>query len=210
MMPFEDTQIQLIDTPAWSEEFSVDWLPELVRRADACVLLADLAEAGSPNAVAYILDSLEARDVVLVHRVPDEREGFEVCIPALLVGNKVEEEGSADVMRELQNRFGDRFPTCAISLKPQSGLDELKRALFDVMYIIRVYTKEPGQEPDLHEPFVLPARSTVRDLAAKIHKDFLETFRYGRLWGASGKFQGQRVGEEHVLSDRDIVELHIR
>ena len=210
MMAFEDTQIQLIDTPAWSEEFSVDWLPELVRRADACVLLADLADAGSPNAVAYILDSLEARDVVLVHRVPDEREGFEVCIPALLVGNKVEEEGSADVMRELQNRFGDRFPTCAISLKQESGLDELKRALFDVMYIIRVYTKEPGQEPDLHEPFVLPAQSTVRDLAAKIHKDFLETFRYGRLWGASGKFQGQRVGEEHVLSDRDIVELHIR
>jgi ribosome-interacting GTPase 1 len=78
------------------------------------------------------------------------------------------------------------------------------------MQIIRVFTKQPHKEADLHEPFVLPVGSTVHDLASKIHKEILANFRYGRLWGTSGRFQGQRVGEEHVLVDGDIVELHTR
>jgi hypothetical protein len=31
--------------------------------------------------------------------------------------------------------------------------------------------------------------------------------RYARVWGHSG-FDGQQVGPEHVLADKDIVELH--
>lgn len=210
MMRFEDIQIQLIDTPAWSEEFSVDWLPELARRADACVILADLADSAAPNSIGYLLESLEARAVVLVRSVPDEREGFEVYIPALLVGNKLGEPGAEETLANLDARFGKRFPICAIATLNGRGLDEFKRAVFDSLHIVRVYTKEPGKEADLGAPFVLPVASTVRDLAGRIHKDFLETFRYGRLWGASGKFQGQRIGEEHVLVDGDIVELHTR
>lgn len=208
MMPFEDIQIQLIDTPAWSAEFRVDWLPELVRRADACLLLADLSHRDAPDTLAFILESLAARDVVLVRTIPEEREGVEVCIPALLVGNKLDAPGATDVLATLEEGFGDRFPIRAISVEGGIGLDEFKRGLFEAMRIIRLYTKEPGKEADLGQPFVLPAESTVRDLARKIHKDFVETFRYGRLWGSSGKFQGQRVGEDHVLVDGDIVELH--
>ena len=35
MMPYENIQIQLVDTPPWSEEYHVDWITELIRRADA-------------------------------------------------------------------------------------------------------------------------------------------------------------------------------
>jgi ribosome-interacting GTPase 1 len=210
MMPFEDIQIQLIDTPAWSRDFDVGWLPELARRADACVLLADLSDEGTADAIAYIVDGMEARDVVLVGDVPDEREGFEVCIPTLLAANKLDSQGATAVLKELETFFGDRFQISPLSIRYGTGVDDFKRAVFDVMQIARVFTKQPGKDADLGEPFVLPVGSTVRDLAGKIHKEILESFRYGRLWGTSGRFQGQRVGEEHVLEDGDVVELHTR
>lgn len=210
MMPFENIQIQLIDTPAWSPDFDVGWLPELARRADACILLADLSNSAAAEAIAYIVDGMEERDVVLIGEVPDEREGFEVCIPTLLAANKLDSSGAAAVLEDLQVLFGERFPIAAFSVEYGTGVDDFKRAVFDVMQIARVFTKQPGKEADLGEPFVLPAGSTVRDLAGKIHKEILASFRYGRLWGNSGRFQGQRVGEEHVLVDGDIVELHTR
>jgi ribosome-interacting GTPase 1 len=210
MMPFENIQIQLIDTPAWSAEFDLGWMPELVRRADACVLLADLTDEHAAEAIAYMVDTLEARDVVLAGRIPDEREGFEVYIPTLLVGNKAEAPGADAVLGTLEARFGERFPVRSISVETGDGLKEFGRALFEVLHVTRVFTKMPGKEADLGDPFVLPAGSTVGDLARKIHKEIRANFRYGRLWGASGKFQGQRVGEDHALVDGDIVELHTR
>lgn len=210
MMPFENVQIQLVDTPAWSRDFDVGWLPELARRADACILLADLSDQQTTDAIAFIVDGMEARDVVLVGEVPDEREGFEVCIPTLLAANKLDSPGADEVLEELQVFFGDRFPVSPLSVEHRTGVDEFKRAVFNVMQIARVFTKQPGKEADLGEPFVLPVGSTVRDLAGKIHKEILASFRYGRLWGTSGRFQGQRVGEDHVLEDGDIVELHTR
>lgn len=210
MMPFENIQIQLVDTPAWSRDFDVGWLPELARRADACILLADLSDKQTTDAIAYIVHGMEARDVVLVGEVPDEREGFEVCIPTLLAANKLDSPDAAQVLEELQAFFGDRFPVNPLSVEHGTGVDEFKRAVFNVMQVARVFTKQPGKEADLAEPFVLPVGSTVRDLAGKIHKEILASFRYGRLWGTSGRFQGQRVGEDHVLEDGDVVELHTR
>ncbi len=210
MMPFENIQVQLIDSPATSREYSVDWMPELVRRADACVLLVDLGDGRAPDFISYILDSLESRDVILASTVPTEREGFEVYIPTLLAGNKDELPGAAEVFVELEATYGDRFRIQALSVQRDSGLGEFKQALFDVLQIDRIFTKAPGKEPDLGKPFILARGSTVRDLAGKIHKDFLKTLRYARLWGSSGRFEGQRVGEEHVLEDGDIVELHTR
>jgi len=210
MLPFENIQIQLIDTPPFCADFEVNWLPELARRADACVVMADLAKEDAVDQVAYVLETLEERDVVLVRRVPEEREGFEVCIPALLAGNKLEGSDAQHRLATLEERFGKRLPVVGLSVQNGDGLDEFKRSLYDALYVIRVFTKQPGKDADLDEPFVLPVGSTVAELAGKIHKEILANLRYGRLWGSSGKFQGQRVGEDHVLEDGDVVELHTR
>ncbi|UCF18446.1 MAG: TGS domain-containing protein [Gemmatimonadota bacterium] len=210
MMPFESIQIQLVDTPAWSPDFDVGWIPELARRADACLLLADLSDTGTGAALQFIVEAMEARDVVLIGEVPDEREGVEVCVPTLLAANKSDAPNASRVLEETEQVFGRRFPICPISVEQNQGLDIFKRALFEVMQITRVFTKQPGKDADLGEPFVLANGSTVHDLAAKIHKEILANFKYARLWGASGRFQGQRVGEDHVLADGDIVELHTR
>ena len=69
--------------------------------------------------------------------------------------------------------------------------------------------KEPGKNPELDTPFVLPAGSAVIDLAEMIHKDFTKNFKYACIWG-SAKFDGQRVQKDYVLRDRDIVEYHVK
>jgi ribosome-interacting GTPase 1 len=54
---------------------------------------------------------------------------------------------------------------------------------------------------------VLPQGSTVEEAATAIHKAWQQKLKYALLWG-SAKFEGQRVGREHVLADGDVVELH--
>jgi hypothetical protein len=73
--------------------------------------------------------------------------------------------------------------------------------------VIRVYTSAPGAEPNLENPLVLPQGSTVEEAAMDIHKAWQQKLKYALLWG-SAKFEGQRVGREHVLVDGDVVELH--
>jgi len=74
--------------------------------------------------------------------------------------------------------------------------------------VIRIYTKVPGEEPDLTEPVVLKKGSTVEDVALSVHKDFAAKLQYAKIWG-SGKFDGQRVKRDYRVNEGDVIELHI-
>jgi len=65
-----------------------------------------------------------------------------------------------------------------------------------------------GHEPDYSDPIILPIGGTVEDAARMLHKDFAEKFQFAKIWG-KGKFEGQRVKNNFVLSDGDIIEFHI-
>ena len=58
------------------------------------------------------------------------------------------------------------------------------------------------------DPVVLDIGSTVAEAAEKLHKELAGGLKYAVLWGKSGKFEGQRVGRGHELTDEDILELH--
>jgi ribosome-interacting GTPase 1 len=88
------------------------------------------------------------------------------------------------------------------------NLEELKKEIYQLLGIIRVYTKPPGGEPDLTEPVVIKKGSTVEDVALSIHKDFAAELRYAKIWG-SGKFDGQMVKRDHEVNEGDVIELHI-
>ena len=108
----------------------------------------------------------------------------------------------------LKERYGHHCPCISVSALKKENLEELKKAIFDVSGIIRVYSKPPGKDPDLSKPFTIPSGSTVLDLAESIHKDFIPNLRYARIWG-SARFEGQRVEKSYVLKDKDVVEFHI-
>jgi hypothetical protein len=108
----------------------------------------------------------------------------------------------------LQSRYGDKLPVVSIAAQKGTGLEEMKRTIFNILDIIRVYTKSPGAKADLNEPVILKTGSTVEEAARSIHKDFLRNLKYAQVWG-SGKFDGQKVSREYVLEDGDVLEFHI-
>ncbi|HTI49445.1 MAG TPA: TGS domain-containing protein, partial [Planctomycetaceae bacterium] len=90
--------------------------------------------------------------------------------------------------------------------RPESAAT-LRNAIYRMLAVMRVYTKAPGKPADYKSPFTLPLGATVEELAEKVHKDLAEKLTHARIWG-SGVHDGQSVGRDHLLADKDLVELH--
>ena len=113
-------------------------------------------------------------------------------------------EGDLEALSEL---LEIQWHTVPVSTVTDTGLEELGRYTFDALDIMRIYTKEPGKEADMTQPFTLRRGSTVGDLARSIHKDIADGLKFARVWGPSA-FDGQSVKVAHVLEEGDVVEIH--
>jgi ribosome-interacting GTPase 1 len=210
MMPFVNIQVQLVDTPPIAPDFLEPWLPEIIKTADAVLLAVDLSDPEAAPTVEGILGALKDRKVELVppgRPVPAERGPF--LKHALCVGTRLDAEGAAEARDELRVLFTDRFETAAVSTVSGEGVEALRRAVFDLLGIVRVYSKAPGKKADLASPFTLRAGSTVLDMARAVHKDFALNLSFARIWSKGGGVEGLRVQRDHVLADEDVVELHL-
>jgi len=85
----------------------------------------------------------------------------------------------------------------------------MKKDLFNFFDLIRVYTKEPGEDVVLDNPLVLKRGVSILDAGRRIHKHFVSKFLFARVWG-SARFPGQRVDKDFVLKDGDVIEFHLR
>ena len=214
MMPFEDIQFQLIDLPAIAAEHPVPWLAGTLQTADAALLVVDLTEPADVEQLQAVRALLAQKRVELVGAqrseaaAADAGDPFAVHLPTLLLANKA--EGVADVAAEvetLEDLAGADYPVLAVSANTGLGLSGIAPWLFAQLGVVRVYTKVPGHPADRQRPFTLRRGQTVGDVAKLVHRDLVHALRYARIWGASG-FDGQHVGPEHVVADRDVVELH--
>jgi len=204
MMDFENIQIQLVDLPAVTMELGEAWFTNLARNADALLLMVDL-ECEPLEQIEVLLEKLDEAGVSPIGEglasTPEEKNAVIAC-------NKTDLSGIRGRQRVLEEEFGSRFPIVSISAGMATGLETLKRRLFEILKIMRVYSKIPGKEPDRSQPFVLPEGSSVEQMASLVHKDFSKKLKFARVWG-SGRFSGQKVKKGFILSDGDVVELHI-
>ena len=99
----------------------------------------------------------------------------------------------------------DQNIVCA-DVKSGVGLDELKERIWKISALIKVYTKSPNKPKDI-PALGLEKDSTVEDLAREIHKDFIKTFKFARIFNST-KFSGKKVGLDYKLQDNDVVEIH--
>lgn len=92
----------------------------------------------------------------------------------------------------------------------QSDFDdaELPRKIWEKLGKIRVQTKSRGRIAE--KPIILPANSTIGDVAKTIHKDFIRKFKYAKIWGPSAHFAGEQVGLEHAVKDTDVIEIFLK
>jgi hypothetical protein len=93
----------------------------------------------------------------------------------------------------------------AVSVLDEESLDALRRAIWGLTGLIRVFPRRGGRVEE--EPFALPAGATVGALAARVHHELEASCTGALVWGASARFDGQRVGRGHVLADGDVVEV---
>ncbi len=210
MMPFEDIQFQLVDLPPIGNEATDGWVSGILRYADAMLLVIDLTE--DPDIQAELLiDQLDRWNIHLRTRTEIRKSSDKVPVGVfkrtLVAANKIDLVRMEDDFFKLETKYRHLYQCIAVSALKKENLEELKRALFEVSEIIRVYSKPPGKEPDISTPFTIPKGSTIIDLASFIHKDFFFHLKYARVWG-SAKFDGQKVEKNHILKDRDIVELN--
>ena len=202
MVAFENVQIQLVDLPPIAPETADPWLFALIRQADAALLVADLASDDLLSSIEETLELVSRFNVQLV-RTGVSEEG----VPTLLVAAKADVAGASERLGILRELIADRFPLLAVSAEAGTNIDALRREMFALLNVIRVYTKAPGHRADLSAPFVLKRGATVQEAAAVVHKDFSERLKYARIWGACA-FDGQMVQREHILEDGDVLELH--
>jgi hypothetical protein len=125
----------------------------------------------------------------------------------VLIASKSDLDPDPEDVRVLEELLGLRFPALAVSAETGAGLDALGPFLFKALEIVRVYTKTPGKPADADRPFTVRRGDTVHDVASLVHKDIASGLRFARMWGAE-VFDGQQVGPEHLVNDRDVVELH--
>ncbi|GIW78387.1 MAG: GTP-binding protein [Gemmatales bacterium] len=208
MMDWQDTRIQLIDTPPITSDYLESYLSSMVQNADAALLMVALDDDDGPFAAQAVIDRLEQTKTILVGAKPENPEPNRHYVKTLLVGNKVDTEGASERLEIVRELFGKRFPIHVVSAETGTGMEQLRDAMFAFLDVIRVYTKQPGKPPDLQSPFTCPRGSTVLEFAALVHRDFAENLKSARIWG-TGVYDGQSVSRDHVLHDKDIVELHI-
>jgi ribosome-interacting GTPase 1 len=209
MMDWEDARVQLVDLPPVTADFLESYVSSMVRTADAALLLVDLGDDDGPFAAEVVIDRLAQTKTILTDQPPAAGEDPTIHYTrTLLAANKADLPGAEDRLEIVREMFGPRFPIHVVAAEHGTGLEELRNALYQFLNVIRVYTKQPGKPPDLTSPFTCPVGSTLVEMAALVHRDFAEGLKSARIWG-TGVYDGQTVKRDHVLHDKDVVELHL-
>ncbi len=120
---------------------------------------------------------------------------------------------SVDELKEKVKLIKEHYPQFelfGISADKGINLDKLKDFIWEKLGFMWVYLKEQRKEADMQRPLVVDRGDTIEDVCNKIHKDVLAKFKYAKIKGKSAKFDWQRVGLEHVVEDKDIVEIYAR
>jgi ribosome-interacting GTPase 1 len=206
MVQFEDIQIQLVDMPPTTADYVAPGQVGTYRNCDLIAIVIDLS-ADVIEQFNVCVNFLESRQLLIDEQTEatDERgnvlgkKAFCICTKS-----DIAKTGAVEKLKKICKK---RFELFEISAQTGAGIDKLPQVLFEQLGIIRIYAKPPGKKADMDEPFTLPASSTVMDLAQDIHRQLAEKLKYARIWG-TGVYDGQNCQRNHVLNDKDIIELH--
>ena len=208
MMTFETVQIQLIDTPPISTESFENYLSGLIRNSDIAVLVADLEARTMLEDLRFIVEKLDERRIILKSEVTEKPDDPRYSFKKTIICAHKEYEDENGYKRAALKEIFPGFAMVATSIIDDDSLLAFKKAVYDALNIIRVYTKPIGHEADYKDPVILPIGGTVEEAALTLHKDFARKMKFAKIWG-EGKFEGQRVQKDFVLSDGDILEFHV-
>jgi ribosome-interacting GTPase 1 len=204
MMPYEDIQIQLLDSPPVTGEAMPMHLLGVIRSADAALLVADLSKDSLLDDIDAVFRSFTARHVTFVK---EESSGDRFSVRCCILANKRDAPLAADRLHLLSELIGERLDIWPISCTEQESMAALSGRIFRWLGIVRVYTKAPGKKAEWDRPYTVFQGQTVGDVSLRVHKDFYDRLKFARLWRSSQK--PVTVSRNEPVMDRDLLELHI-
>jgi hypothetical protein len=210
MAHHEDVPIQLVDMPPVMNGHAPPGVVGAYRAADVVLLVVDLSAIDLLDQFEQPVSLLRERGIRLVSQPVlafDEDELETIPMRGLVAANKCDAPEARDNFEGMKELLGGELKMVPVSAETGEGLDALTAALFELLHVIRVYAKKPGKSADRAEPFILPKGGTVQDMAGLVHRELARKLKSARAWGGN-VHDGQQVHHTHVLSDKDVVELH--
>jgi uncharacterized protein len=209
MMPYEDVSVQLVDTPPITADYFDANLYGVIRAADLALLMVDLGSDDGIEQCQAVLERLsQGRTRLAAKSSLDEHDAGLSYTQTFVAPNKIDLPEAAERLELLHELLPLNFPEYVISAEHGVNLEALRAAIYGALDVVRVYSKLPSaKEPDRDRPFTLKRGSTLLEMAGHVHKDFLEQFKFARVWGAA-VHDGTQVKGDYVLHDKDVVELH--
>ncbi|HEY2327079.1 MAG TPA: GTPase [Gaiellaceae bacterium] len=177
-------RVQLVEIPGLIEGASED-------RGGGRALLGVLRGA---DAIVFCLPANAPLDELALIR--DEVAAAGIEKRAILAVTKLDEADESRVDR-IGRAVG--LPAIGVSVLDDARLEAFRDRLWELTGLMRVFLRG--------EPFALEPGATVLDAAHAVHHELGESCIGATITGPSAKFDGQRVGREHVLADDDEVDL---
>ena len=181
ILDLEGIKFQVIDLPAINQE---TFDQGTTNSADIILIL--ITNIKEIDKILFFLDKTIGKKIILFNKT-----------------DLLNENEKRKIWARLQSK---RYNFCLISCKTLEGFDNLKKKLIENSGVIRIYTKQPGKPVD-EDPVIIKPESTVEDLAKTVFHSTIK-IKEARITGPSSKFPNQKIGLQHVLKDKDIVEFH--
>ena len=140
--------------------------------------------------------------------IVDAMMGNRMYIPAFIAINKVDlitPEQRKEVETHMREKYG--VDPIMISAHATYNIDKLQDAIYDHLGFVRIYLKPYGHEADMDEPMIMRKGTKIEDICRRLHRDFVDQFRYAKIWGPSVKHDAAKVGLQHEVADGDIVTI---
>ena len=219
--PFQKSHFEILDQELWKSGMRLNQQPPqvfitrtkrggiIVRSTLEQTNLTEEEIRGIVRSFGIVSATVTLRTDVTDDHIVDTLAGSRIYSRAVVVVNKIDLATEKDLGRT-RSMLPESWPILEVSAKTGEGIDGMKDFIFDNLHFMSIYLKPQGKEADLVEPLIVKDTSTVRDVCAKLHRDFVRKFRYARVKGPSAKFDWQRVGLDHVLKDDDLLTIITR
>ncbi len=184
IMEYQRVQIQIIEDPSLKgENFDIG----LVNSADSLLIIITKIE--EIKEIQSIISKAKGKQIIVLNK-----------------SDLLNDNEKRKIIETLRSK---KYNFILISCLTNEGIEELKEKIFESFKIVRIYLKEPGKNPT-DKPLIVEPNSTVLSVAKKLSKQLASNIKEIRIWGPSSKFPNQRVGLNHIVKDKDIIEFHTR
>lgn len=146
------------------------------------------------------------RDKINIDQFIDVLEGNRTYTKSLTVITKIDLISK----EKLKKICSEINPDVIVSAEKDIRIKELREVIYNKLGLIRIFLKEINKKADMEVPLIMFKDCTIMDVCNKLHKDFVNKFKFARVWGKSAKFDGQVFRKMNkALIDRDVLELHM-